>query len=153
MPIYLIQHGKSLPKDLDPEKGLSEEGRAETEKMAELAKEYGVAVSAIKHSGKKRARQTAEIFAEALKPENGTGELDGLGPMDDAAAFSNIIEKTENWMIVGHLPFMTRLVSFLITGSIEKVLLKFQNSGILCLDKDADEKTWIIKWALMPNIS
>ncbi len=153
MPIYLVQHGKSLPKDLDPEKGLSQEGRAETEKMAELAKEYGLAVSAIKHSGKKRARQTAEIFAEALEPEDGTGELDGLGPMDDAAVFANIIEKAENWMIVGHLPFMARLVSFLITGSLEKVLLKFQNSGVVCLDRDPDGGGWIIKWALTPNIS
>jgi hypothetical protein len=27
MSLYLVQHGKSLSKDADPEKGLSEEGR------------------------------------------------------------------------------------------------------------------------------
>jgi len=63
MPLFLVQHGKNLPKEQDPEKGLSEEGKNEVERIAALAVRYGVSVSAIKHSGKKRARETAEIFA------------------------------------------------------------------------------------------
>ena len=69
MALYLIQHGKSLPKDLDPDQGLSEEGIAETRRMANLAKDHGVAVSQIRHSVKTRARQTAEIFAQTLNPQ------------------------------------------------------------------------------------
>jgi phosphohistidine phosphatase len=153
MPIYLVQHGKSRSKDLDPERGLSDEGRAETEKMAELAGSYGLHVSAIKHSGKKRALQTAGIFAKALRPEDGIAELKGINPMDDPAVLGGVIETARDWMIVGHLPFLARLVSYLIIGSTEKPVFQFQNSGIVCLDRDPDEGDWIIKWALIPHIS
>jgi len=59
MALYLIQHGKSLPKDQDPDQGLSAEGIAETQRISNAAKDYGVAVSQIRHSVKTRARQTA----------------------------------------------------------------------------------------------
>jgi len=55
-------------------------------------------------------------------------------------------------MLVGHLPFMGRLTSYLITASVDTPVFKFQNSGILCLDKDPDIGSWVIKWALMPKI-
>ena len=152
MALYLVQHGKSLPKDKDPQKGLSEEGISETKQIAEIAKGYGVPVTGITHSGKTRARQTAEIFASALEPAGGVQERSGLNPLDDVTVFAGDIDSTENRMFVGHLPFMERLTAHLITGSIEKPVLKFQNSGIVCLDMDPDAQSWVIKWALMPQI-
>jgi phosphohistidine phosphatase len=152
MALYIVQHGKSLPKDIDPEKGLSDEGRAEVEHIAEDAKNYGVRVTQIKHSGKKRAQQTAEIFASALTPELGVQTIDGIDPMDDVAVFSGSIDFGKDMMLVGHLPFMERLISHLITGSIERPVFKLQNGGILCLDKDQNSDSPIIKWALMPKV-
>ena len=55
MSIFLVQHGQSLPKTEDPEKGLSDKGREQTLKIAQVAAGYGVNVSKIYHSGKKRA--------------------------------------------------------------------------------------------------
>ena len=152
MPLYLVQHGKSLPKDMDPKKGLSQEGIEETKRIAQVAAGYKVPVTLIAHSGKTRARQTAEIFTELLKPEKGIEEQKGLKPMDDVTTLSGILEDRENLMLVGHLPFMERLTSFLITGDIEKPVFKFQNSGIVCLDKALALKAWVIKWTLMPDI-
>lgn len=153
MALFLLQHGKSLSKDKDPNKGLSEAGIDETERIAQVAKGYGVHVSSIAHSGKTRARQTADIFASALKPEGGLQEISGLNPLDDVTAVSDSIDSTEDRMLVGHLPFMERLTAYLITGSIERPVFKFQNSGIVCLDKAPDIGSWVIKWALMPQIS
>jgi phosphohistidine phosphatase SixA len=85
---YLVQHGKSLPKDADPEKGRSEDGIAEVREIA----------------------------------------------------------------AVGHLPFLQRLASYLITGATDILIFKFQNAGIVCLDKDNGTSNWHIKWTLMPNI-
>ena len=153
MALFLVQHGKSLPKDKDPNKGLSEAGIHETERIAQVAKGYGVHVSSIAHSGKTRARQTADIFASALKPEGGLQEISGLNPLDDVTAVADAIDSTEDRMLVGHLPFMERLTAYLITGSIERPVFKFQNSGIVCLDKAPDIGSWVIKWALMPQIS
>lgn len=150
MALFLVQHGKSLSKDKDPNKGLSEAGIHETERIAQVAKGYGVHVSGIAHSGKTRARQTADIFASALRPEGGLQEISGLNPLDDVTAVA--IDSTEDRMFVGHLPFMERLTAYLITGSIERPVFKFQNSGIVCLNKAPDTKSWVIKWALMPHI-
>jgi phosphohistidine phosphatase len=152
MALYLVQHGKSLSKDIDPEKGLSEEGIAEVRRIAEVAAGYGCRVQRISHSGKKRARQTMAIFESALKPKDGVEEISGINPLDDVATFSGSLMVEDNQMIVGHLPFMERLTSYLITGSNEPPVFKFQNGGIVCLDKHPDTRTWIIKWALMPNI-
>ena len=163
MALFLVQHGKSLPKDIDPDQGLSEDGAAETLRIAgvtrgrtalpaEVAVGYGVNVHCIKHSVKTRARSTAEIFASALNPAEGIQEITGIKPMDDVAAFAKSIHPEANTMLVGHLPFMERMTSFLITGSIENTVFKFQNSGIVCLDQDSETNSWFIKWTLMPNI-
>lgn len=152
MIIFLVQHGKSLPKDVDPDKGLSEEGRGEVARIAEVAAGYGVRVSCIEHSGKKRARQTAEIFAAALKPVSGVQPSAGLAPLDDVAAFAATLKERNRHMLVGHLPFMERLAAYLITGRTDRGVFQFQNGGILCLGRKLDGEAWVIRWALMPHI-
>jgi len=153
MALYLVQHGQSLPKDVDPDQGLSEKGVAETERIAGVAKGYNINVGQIRHSVKTRARKTADIFASALLPDGDAKEVQGLKPMDDVAAFAASLNSDTNTMLVGHLPFMERMASYLVTGSIDTPLFRFQNSGIVCLDKDPDSESWVIKWTLMPNIS
>jgi len=152
MALYLVQHGKSLPKDVDPDQGLSDEGVAETKRIAAVARDYQVKVAQIKHSGKTRARRTAEIFAAALAPAEGTAEVAGLKPLDDVAEFAASIDAAADSMLVGHLPFMERMAAYLVTGSAEKPIFKFQNSGIVCLDKYPDSGSWVIVWTLMPKI-
>jgi phosphohistidine phosphatase len=152
MALYLVQHGKSLPKDVDPDQGLAEQGVAETKRIADVAASYGVNVSQIKHSVKTRARKTAEIFASTLKPAKGILEVVGLKPLDDIVGFAAAIDPDENTMLVGHLPFMERMTAYLVTGSAEKPIFKFQNSGIVCLKKNPDIGSWVIVWTLMPNI-
>ncbi len=152
MALFLVQHGKSMSKDVDPQQGLSEEGIADTERIASVAKGYGIQPRCILHSVKQRALQTAGIFAAALAPADGVEEKSGLKPMDDVASFASSVSASDDLMLVGHLPFMEKMTSYLITGSTEPVVFKFQNSGIVCLDLDIDKNAWFIKWALMPNI-
>ncbi|MBT8357622.1 MAG: phosphohistidine phosphatase SixA [Desulfobacterales bacterium] len=152
MALFLVQHGKSLSKDLDPDQSLSKEGINEVERIASVAKEYSISVVKINYSTKTRARQTAEIFASILKPSGGIHERSGLKPLDDVTAMADKLDNQENIMLIGHLPFMERLTAYLVTGSVEKPIFKFQNGGIVCLDKNPDSFSWIIKWTLMPNI-
>ncbi len=152
MALYLVQHGQSLPKDVDPDQDLSEKGVAETEHIAGVAKNYQIKVGQIRHSVKTRARKTADIFAFALNPTGGVKEVEGLKPMDDVAAFAASLNPDTNTLLVGHLPFMERMTAYLVTGSIDKPVFKFQNSGIVCLDKDPETGSWVIVWTLMPNI-
>ena len=152
MAVYLVQHGLSLPKDEDPERGLSEAGIADVKRIAAVAEGYEVPVATIFHSGKKRARQTAEILASALNPEGGVAETTGLSPMDDVRVFSKSLSPQDNPMFVGHLPFMEKLTAFLITRDKKRSVFQFQNGGIVCLDQYGDQDGWVIKWTLMPHI-
>lgn len=152
MAIYLAQHGKNLPKDVDPDKGLSGEGREDVERVASAARKYGLEVDVIKHSGKKRARETAEILAASLNPPQGVLAISGLGPLDDVANLAAAMAAQEDVIFVGHLPFMERLVSYLVGGTPERPVLKFQNGGMVCLDKEGTDREWMIRWMLVPNI-
>ncbi len=152
MALYLVQHGRSHSKESDPEQGLTEEGRSEVQRIADVAQGYGVSVHTILHSGKTRARQTAAIMATALSPPGSVKEKSGLKPMDDVTALAGVIESAPDLMLVGHLPFMERLTAWLITGSIEPPVIKFQNGGIVCLKENPDPGGWVIAWSLMPNI-
>jgi len=153
MVLYLVQHGKSLSKDVDSEKGLSQEGISEVQRIAEVAKGYHVKPTVICHSGKKRARQTAEIFFDALSPSEPLLQMDGIKPLDDVTVFAKKLEVDQKLMLVGHLPFMERLCSFLITGNIEPPVFKFQNGGIVCVERFSETDTWAIRWTLMPTIA
>jgi len=152
MALYLVQHGKSLPKDQDAEQGLSQGGVAEVQRIAGVAKHYGVHVRSIQHSGRKRAEQTAEIFAAALRPDKGVQVRRGIDPLDDVTLTAGDLHSADDLMLVGHLPFMERLTAYLITGTVEKLVFKFQNGGIVCLDKAPEGQFWFIKWTLMPKI-
>ncbi|MHC1726049.1 MAG: phosphohistidine phosphatase SixA [Syntrophobacteraceae bacterium] len=152
MALYLVQHGKSLSKEDDPEQGLSSEGISDVNRIAEVAGGYRVQPEAIRHSGKKRARQTAELFARKLLPGKEPEPISGLGPLDDVTTVAKWLKNEDNLMLVGHLPFMERLTGFLITGASERLVFKFQNGGIVCLDKNPDNPLWFIKWTLMPRI-
>ncbi len=152
MAIYLVQHGKSLPKDKDPQKGLSSEGISDVQRIAQVAANYRIPVSRIQHSGKKRALQTAEILAAELNPPEGIQAIKGINPLDDVEPFSRQIDMQSNTMIVGHLPFLEKLVSYLIIKKDSPTIFKMQNGGIVCLDYDPNGEQILIKWALMPTI-
>jgi len=152
MALYLVQHGKSLLKAEDTEKGLSAEGKMETERIADVAGGYRVHVSRILHSGKKRARETAEILSTRLSPTGGSGSVKGINPLDDVSRFAESLDLDQNMMLVGHLPFLERLIGLLVCGNPDQTVFKLQNSGILCLDRVAEVKNPVIRWALMPSI-
>ncbi|MBT8360668.1 MAG: phosphohistidine phosphatase SixA [Deltaproteobacteria bacterium] len=156
MALYLVQHGISAPKGVNHEKGLTQQGREETERIAHVAKNYQINVSKIAHSGKNRAAQTARIFHTALAANAPIEIISGINPLDDVRRFAKSIKPDENALIVGHLPFMQRLVSYLTTGSEETKVYQFQNSGIVCLDSSqgpGGTVDWFIKWTLNPHIS
>lgn len=152
MAVYLVQHGHCMSEEMDPEKGLSEQGFSEVQMIADIVRDRNVPVSQIIHSGKKRAEQTAHIFAEELVPEEGLARMEGLNPMDEVAALSKKMDASKNTMLIGHLPFMEKMVSYLITGSVDKPVVKFQNAGVVCLEQVPVSGDWYIKWTLLPVI-
>jgi phosphohistidine phosphatase len=152
MALYLVQHGRSLPKELDPDQGLSEHGKTEVELLARKAKKCGLHISEIIHSGKTRARQTAEIYAAHLTPGRQPSISAGLKALNDVEPYAQTLADRDELMIVGHLPFMERLASYLITGSSEPPVVRFVNGGIVCLDQNPQRGAWLVRWVLIPEI-
>jgi phosphohistidine phosphatase len=152
MPLYLVRHGEAYEETVDPNRSLTEAGKATIHAMAKLAAAFNVPVSQVLHSGKTRARQTAEIFSQYLKPPKGVAEIKSVNPHDDVTNIVPTLDPSGNVMIVGHLPFMERLVSYLTTGETDKTVVKFQTGGIVCLEQTHKSGAWYIKWVLMPKM-
>ena len=118
MKLYLVQHAKAAPKELDPERSLTEEGRQDLQKVAAFVKPLHLSADYLWHSGKKRAIQTSELLAEAIKINKAEAARDDIGPTDDVTALSGeLAHLRQDVMIVGHLPFLSKLTSLLLTGS------------------------------------
>ena len=153
MNIYLMQHGKPVPKEKNPDKPLSDRGRDDVRKMAGFLKKTGIQVETVFHSGKTRARQTAEIISYKINPGKESQKREGLSPLDDVKAIAEEIKQGhKDFMIVGHLPHLGKLISLLITGSDSSQVVSFQQGGVVCLRTNEEEKNWAIAWMLVPEI-
>jgi len=152
MKVYLMRHGIPVPKVIDPDKPLSDQGRDAINKVAEFLEKAGIKVEAVFHSGKARARQTAEIMISKLKPGEKPVKKDNLSPLDDVKVIAKEIKDSEkDLMIVGHLPHLANLASLLITGNESKHVVAFQQGCLLCLTRE-NEGDWSISWMLVPEI-
>jgi len=151
MKVLLVQHGKAKSKAEDPQRSLNEEGFRDTEKTAAWIGKHSFTVAEIRHSGKKRAEETAMIFANHLSPEHGVVAVTGLNPNDDVLSVAEGMGKLEEpIMIVGHLPFLSSLASLLLAGDAERNVVSFTNSGVVCLEKE--EYQWSVAWIVVPDL-
>jgi len=152
MIIYLARHGDYLNGTDDFTRGLSERGRDDIEAIAHALGTKGVSVCVALHSGKLRAQQTAEILADNLMVASVVTQVDGLNPNDDPVAFE--LERfpalASETLIVGHLPFMGRLVSRLLTGDEDRSPEAFEAGTVVCLEQDQGGK-WSKLWAVHPS--
>ena len=149
MNIYLVQHGAALPKEIDPERPLSEEGIRDVETVARFLEAAGLTVPEIYHSGKTRALQTARILAKRLSADKVEART-GMEPDDDVADFADGIGKNREALYVGHLPHLGKLASWLTAGDERADVVGFVNSGVLCLGTSEDG--YRIEWYLTPGL-
>ena len=151
MDLFLVQHAEARPKAEDPERSVTDAGAQATRRMAAWGATSGLRVDRIQHSGKLRAEQTAGILAEDLKPAKGVIAIPGLDPNDDVRPVAETVTATEEAiMLVGHLPFLSRLASLLVAGEPEAGVVGFKTSGIVCLTRTEEE--WSLSWAVTPEL-
>lgn len=149
MKLYLVQHGLSLPEEKDPQRQLSEEGKEVVGKVAKFLKAKNIKVDHIWHSKKMRSVQTAQIIADSISHIT-IDERNDLNPMDSVDKFPNEFQKlNKDLMIVGHLPFLQKLASLLLTGSDNLESISFKYSGVICLEC---QERWKIGWFLTPDL-
>ncbi len=150
--LYLVQHGEAKREDEDPARGLTEKGGADVRKAALFLQGKNLSLSRVFHSNKTRAKETARIFADQLKPVKGVYESGDLAPLDDPEIWAKrIAGMEEDIMLVGHLPFMARLAGLLLCSEKEKPLISFKMGGVVCLARSEDGR-WTVEWMIVPDI-
>ncbi len=147
MPMYFVQHGKAVAKEIDPDRPLSEAGRLEVERVGACLRHMGLTFRGVYHSGKTRARQTAEILTSELGLDY-ISEVTGMNPNDDVVEFSEGLQNSA--MYVGHLPHLGKLVSYLVTGNEAADVVAFSNGGVVCVDRA--DGVCRIDWMVTPEV-
>ena len=152
MRLYLVQHGEAKSKEEDPDRGLTDKGIRDVEKVAVALKSLSLRIDSLWHSGKTRVRHTAEILHPSIASSCELIERDGLSPNDPVGDMKQVIEEGgADIMIVGHLPFLNRLSALLVIADENSDVVIFQNGGILCLEyREIDN--WSIAWMIVPEV-
>jgi phosphohistidine phosphatase len=152
MKVYLVRHGEAVSSHVDPQRPLSGQGRADVQKLAVFIEHLRISVEHIWHSGKLRAAQTAEILSSAVSAEKSCSSRGDLGPNDDVATIADELDVYDKGlMIVGHLPFLWNLTSFLAAGRETADAVAFSAGAIACLER-SDPGTWRINWLITPEL-
>jgi phosphohistidine phosphatase len=150
--VYLVQHAEAKPEEIDPQRRLSGEGIRNAQRVAAFLKPRRITVHSIWHSGKARAQQTAEIFASSLILSEALTHREGLSPNADVNRIQRAVEQSKgDLMIVGHLPFLSKLASMLVNEDETRDVVIFQNACVVCLEK-GDAARWRIVWTITPEL-
>jgi len=150
--VYLVQHGRSKSEEEDPQRGLTDKGIGEVQNVGDFLRPLELGVDAVWHSGKARAQQTGELLAEAVSARDRVVQREGLGPKDQVATTKQALERIGgDVMIVGHLPFLGKLVALLVTGSEENEIVEFQFCSVVCIERRDDGK-WKVAWMITPAL-
>ena len=154
--VYLIQHAESKSKEEDHGRPLTDRGKKSVENVAGYLARLGISFDIVLHSGKLRAQHTAEILGETLmvdRVEAHTG-LDPLDPVEPIMRW--LSERTEMGLksvaVVGHLPFLDKLASILVTGSESAGVVAFQYAGVVRLVPKAEGQGYRVRWVLPPEL-
>jgi phosphohistidine phosphatase len=151
MILYLVQHGAAKPESEDPARPLTDAGRDDVHRLAMLLARTGVTVAEIRHSGKRRALDTAEILATAVRPSGGLVTAAGLSPNDSVEPTAAEVEALGNdVMLVGHLPHLGRLATRLLTGRTEPSVMRLVPGTLARLDRDGG---WSLEWLVPPELT
>jgi phosphohistidine phosphatase len=151
MKLYLMQHGDALDKEADPSRPLSSRGRRDINRIASFLRRTYVRFHLIGHSGKTRTEQTAAIIASALGCESCMKKMEGLGPKDPVKPWTGRIARMKgDSLLVGHLPFMSRLVSQLVLGDETGDLAEFTPGTLVYLER-SKSSTWHMILMIRPE--
>jgi len=152
MKLYLIQHGQAKSKEQDPNRPLSNTGIADIEHISAFLKKANIQIKLIIHSGKLRAEQTAECLSIGVSDAIETVSSNSINPNDSPEIFARQIDAMEgDILVVSHLPFLPRLISYLLHDDEEHLMLAFQPGSIVCLER-INDKQWMINWMIRPEL-
>jgi len=147
MMLFLVHHGQAVGPDVDARRPLSDIGRAEVDRLAAKAAAKGAKPVIVWHSGKLRAKQTAEAYWRACNALAEFSATKDLQPDDPPQWMRDRLRReTKDIMLAGHFPYMPRLLALLVTGGEAGV--DFPLNGVVALVTEDEGETWRELWRL-----
>ena len=140
----------------DAARPLTPKGKRQLRKIAAAMKKMDLRLDLILSSPFLRAKQTAEIAAAGLKLKKRLKFSDELQPDGNfKKLFLQIGElkpALENILLVGHEPYLSRLISLLVSGG-ENVAVDFKKGGLCRLEAEKlrNGKCATLAWLLTPG--
>jgi phosphohistidine phosphatase len=142
MRLCLVHHSHAVGPDVDPQRPLSTAGRDHAAQLAGRVKARGFVPAAIWHSGKLRARQTAEAFLTACNPFAEFKMIRGVRPDDSPEILRDVLmSETRDLVVAGHIPHLTAWLELVLPGSPA-----FPLHGAVALQSEDDGRTWTEVW-------
>ena len=149
MHLYLVHHGQAVGPEVYPRRPLSTVGRAAVDRLAALAASRGVEPAVVWHSGKLRARQTAEAFWRACNPLGEFAATKDVQPDDPPTWIRDrLIGESRDVLIAGHFPHLPRLLALLV-GELEGAPGEFPPHGIVALETSDEGTSWRESWRML----
>ena len=144
MRLYLVHHGDAVGPEVDARRPLSPHGAEAVERTAAAAAKKGAQPAVVWHSGKLRAKQTAEIFWRACNALAEFSATRDLQPDDPPAWMRDRLRhEPRDLMLAGHYPHLPGLLRLLVPDAPP-----FPLHGIVALQSDDDGETWTELWRL-----
>lgn len=144
MRLWLVHHGDAVGPDVDPRRPLSPWGREAVERLAADAASRGVKPLVIWHSGKLRAKETAEAFWRACNPFAEFSATRDLQPGDPPEWIRDRLRgESRDVLIAGHYPHLPGLLALLDGGA-----RTFPQHGVVALESADEGQTWRELWRL-----
>lgn len=161
MNLYILRHGIAVERGApgfktDADRPLTPKGRRQLGPIAAAMKSMSLDFSLILSSPFLRARQTAEIVAKSLKLKNRLAFSDALTPDGDPKALVRELNElkpvSENVLLVGHEPYLSRFIAHLISGG-ENIEIDFKKGGLCKLEADLlrSGRCARLAWLLTPK--
>jgi len=148
MMLVLVHHGEAVDPLIDVRRPLSARGQQGVVRLAAEAAARGVSPTVVWHSGKLRARQTAEAFWRACNALATFSATRGLQPDDPPMWLKDRLRgATSDILIAGHYPHLPRLASLLLTDR-DDASFGFPPHGVVALRSDDQGETWSEEWRL-----
>ena len=145
--LLLVHHGDAVGPEVDPRRPLSDAGRAAVERAAADAASRGAKPQVVWHSGKLRARQTAEAFWRACNALAAFSATRDLQPDDPPQWIRDRLRaETRDILLAGHFPHLPRLLALLLAN--EGAAADFPLHGVVALSTEDDGETWQERWRI-----
>jgi phosphohistidine phosphatase len=146
MTLYLLHHADAVSPAVDTRRPLSTLGLAQVAWIAEQARARSVKPDVIWHSGKLRARQTAEAVLRACNPMAEFGMVRGLRPDDPVEWIIDALRgETRTVLLASHMPFLPALAAALAPD-----VSTFPLNGLMALERGEGESLWREAWRISP---